>query len=65
MDLKLRGRGAFITGGSMGIAWRNESLKPSPMTWLAVRKSGTGSAMSRALEMTREDFTQEVPIKEE
>src|SRR6185503_12749481 len=30
------------------MAWRSESPRPSPMTWLAVRRSGTGSPMSRA-----------------
>src|SRR5882672_5187799 len=30
------------------MAWRSESLKPRPMTCLAVSRSGTGSAMSRA-----------------
>src|SRR4029077_17415423 len=35
-------------GTRLGMAWRSESPRPNPMTWLAVSRSGTGRPMSRA-----------------
>lgn len=63
-----------LAKGPIGFEWAATCSKPRIGEfgggWCAVfadriEADATGSAMSRALEMTREDFTQEVPIREE